>query len=134
MVPPFTANQSIPTPTPPRPPPAPQSIKPYMQGDDDFSWNHGLTLAALGRHGEAAGQLLAVRSDTYRWAHCLSAQGPACTAFNLQSSPAMQLQIPAPCMVQLQGQKWSAVPPQLRTGPMFVCYRPRLPLLPHPQV
>jgi hypothetical protein len=45
-----------------------QSIKPYLQGDDEFCWNYGLALAAVSRHAEAAEQLLAVRSEAYRWA------------------------------------------------------------------
>jgi hypothetical protein len=47
-------------------PPLAQSIKPYMAGDDDFAWDYGLALAAVGRSKEAAEQLQSVRNEEYR--------------------------------------------------------------------
>lgn len=36
------------------------SIKPYLHNDDDFNWNYGLTLAAIGNYKEAEDTLLLV--------------------------------------------------------------------------
>lgn len=41
------------------------SVKAYMYNDDDFNWNHGLSLASLGNYKESEETLLLVLNEKY---------------------------------------------------------------------
>ncbi|CAM9138764.1 unnamed protein product, partial [Phaeothamnion confervicola] len=46
------------------------SIKSYMYNEDDFNWNHGVSLAATGNYKAAEESLLLIASDKYKHEYC----------------------------------------------------------------
>jgi len=46
------------------------SIKAYMYNDDDFNWNHGISLAQTGNFKAAEEALLLVQNERYKSEYC----------------------------------------------------------------
>ena len=43
-----------------------ESVREYLEDDDDFNWNYGISLAASGKFEEGLGALLKVTKDSYK--------------------------------------------------------------------
>jgi intraflagellar transport protein 56 len=67
------------------------SIKAYLYNDDDFNWNYGLALAAVGSYKEAEETLLLVQSPAYTADYTYLAWLARCYIMNRKARQAWEL-------------------------------------------
>jgi len=67
------------------------SIKAYLYNDEDFNWNHGISLAATGNFKQAEEALLLVQNEKYRNEYCYLSWLARCYIMNKNPRSAWEL-------------------------------------------
>jgi len=67
------------------------SIKAYLYNDEDFNWNHGISLASVGNFKQAEEALLLVQNEKYRSEYCYLSWLARCYIMNKNPRSAWEL-------------------------------------------